>query len=70
VIDLLRRYFVSNTAPILSARRLNIPAAKFLPYRIGNSAGFYWGRWHVTWRKPYLPVWTYDSNARQWMPKS
>ena len=66
--DLLRRYFVGNTAPIFSVRKLNLKGWRFTPYRIGNAGGFYWGPFEVSWRRPYSKVWAYDSKARQWMP--
>ena len=68
LIDKLRRYFVGNRAPILSVRRLRLTPIAFTPCHTGNSGGFYWGRWQVTWRKPFADCWSYDHNARQWMP--
>lgn len=68
MVDLLRRYFVANRARILSVRRLNLPPVKFLRCNTGNSGGFYWGRWQVTWRKPYSRVWAFHAQSRQWVP--
>ena len=66
IVDKLRRYFVANRAPILSIRRPLRYGTGFVRCRCGNSDGFYWGRWLITWRKPYADVWGFD--GREWVP--
>lgn len=65
-MEILRRYFVANRAPVLSARRLNMAPTKFIRCRCGNADGFFWGRWQVTWRVPYSKVWAFDGH--RWVP--
>lgn len=64
MLDILRRYFVGNTAPIISIERTGF-AFSYVPCNTGNSGGFYWGNWRITWRKPYSTVWAWD--GRRWV---
>lgn len=67
MLDTLHRYFVQNPAPIFSARRVFAePTGRFVRCRCGNSDGFFWGRWQVTWRVPYSKVWAFD--GKRWVP--
>lgn len=64
--NIVFRYFVKNPAPILQIERLRKPPCKFVPVRCGNAGGFFWGRWRVTWRRPFSKVWAFDGN--HWVP--
>jgi hypothetical protein len=67
-MDILRRYFVGNTAAILSVRyekRLD-PKGRFVRTRCGNADGFFWRRWRVSWRIPYHKVWQWDAASKRW----
>jgi hypothetical protein len=64
--DLLKRYFVANTARVLSVEyHRSITGWRFTPYRVGNAGGFYWGPWHVSWRMPYSDAWAFD--GQRWV---
>ena len=65
-MEMLRRYFIANPAPVFQIRRLRLKPGPFIRCRCGNSDGFYWGRWHVTWRIPFSKVWGF--NGREWVP--
>lgn len=66
--DILRRYFVDNSAPILCIRRHNTQVMPYTLCRTGNSGGFYWGRWQVTWRQPYSKEWAFSEATKSWVP--
>lgn len=67
MIDLMRRYFTANHAPIFRIERLRMTAKdwKIIPCNCGNAGGFFWGNWRVMWRKPYSKVWGFD--GRHWV---
>lgn len=64
--DILRRYFVSNAAPILSIRRQPNTEKTFVPMRCANSRGFWWKGWFVQWRAPYSDAWGWNPARRAW----
>ncbi|SMC45561.1 hypothetical protein [Novosphingobium sp. B1] len=66
ITDKFRRYFVKNEAPIFRIERRQMRPSKFVPFNCGNAFGFFWGRWQVTLRKPYDPVWAFDGT--RWVP--
>ena len=66
MLNLLRRYFVCNPAPILHIMRARHRWGIYIPCRTGNSGGFYWGYWRVTWRKPYADCWQFNPSCRRW----
>ena len=66
MLDMLRRYFVANRAPILSIRRPLRSGRGYIRCRCGNADGFYLGRWQVMWRTPYSTVWAFD--GCRWVP--
>lgn len=61
------RYFVANKARILSIRRAR-GVQGFTPTRTGNSQGFFFWGWQVSWRTPYADVWAFDFAQRRWRP--
>lgn len=65
-MGILRRYFVANRAPIVSVRRPLKFNVGFIRCRCGNSDGFFYGRWQITWRTPYSKAWGFD--GRRWVP--
>ncbi len=66
MLDMFRRYFIANRAPILSVRRPLRYGRGCIRCRCGNADGFYLGRWQVMWRIPYSKVWAFD--GRRWVP--
>lgn len=66
MIDIIHRYFVKNKARIISVRKPLKHGVGFIRCRCGNSDGFYWGRWQVTWRIPYSSAWGFD--GAKWVP--
>lgn len=64
--NIFARYFVKNPAPIFQIQRLKMRPCKFLLVRCGNAGGFFWGRWRVTWRRPYSKAWAFDGD--HWVP--
>lgn len=65
MFDILRRYFVKNSAPIFLVER-RIWRTKFTLCRCGNAYGFNWGYWKVIWRRPYTKEWSF--NGKNWVP--
>lgn len=64
--NIFARYFVKNPAPIFQIQRMKTRQSRLLSVRCGNSGGFFWGRWLVTWRLPYSKVWVFD--GQRWVP--
>jgi hypothetical protein len=64
--DIFKRYFVGNTARIFSMERA--PTFQKMPLRCftGNSGGYYWLFWRITWRKPYAHCWRYNETRGAW----
>jgi hypothetical protein len=66
-VDKLRRYFVGNSAPIFKIGRSYVkPRWRPLRCSTGNSGGYYWLYWRITWRMPYADVWQYNSTHKRW----
>lgn len=66
--EILFRYFVGNRAAILSIKRSGLADVSFTRTRCGNADGFFWGRWQVSWRRPYSKVWAFDPAQFRWVP--
>lgn len=69
LLEILRRYFMANAAPIFAIRRATISGGGFIPCHGGNFGGFIWRGWQVIWRKPYCDVWAFDPRSKRWLPR-
>lgn len=64
----LRRYFIGNTARIISVEWLGWRkgAPLYTPCNCANSHGFYFWKLKVTWRVPYFEGFAFNPEAQRW----